>query len=35
MLICNVGKNAITELEPNDKTILKNSNVQYEVAPQN
>lgn len=30
MLICNVGKYAIAPLEGNDKTILKNSNVQFE-----
>ncbi|MBP1637501.1 MAG: biopolymer transporter ExbD [Bacteroidetes bacterium] len=33
MLICNIGKYAIAELEPNDKTLLKNSSVQYEDAP--
>ena len=35
MLICNVGKYAITELDANDKTLLKNSYVQYEEAPKN
>ncbi|HNX11773.1 MAG TPA: biopolymer transporter ExbD [Paludibacteraceae bacterium] len=35
MLICNVGKYAITELDANDKTLLKNSKVQYEEAPKN
>lgn len=30
MLICNVGKYAITPLDDTDKTILKNSNVQFE-----
>ncbi len=35
MLICNVGKYAITELDANDKTLLKNSKVQFEEAPKN
>lgn len=35
MLICNVGKYAITELEANDKLLLKNSNIKFEEAPKN
>jgi biopolymer transport protein ExbD len=30
MLICNVGKYAITPLDENDKKMLKNSNVEFE-----
>jgi len=33
MLICNVGKYAITELEANDKLLLKNSNIKFDEAP--
>lgn len=35
MLICNVGKYAITELEANDKLLLKNSNIKFDEAPKN